>query len=115
MKRRVLIIVTGDPCRSGRTAEATRIAAGLSTHEGLAVTLCFRGPAARALGEDTESLIDGDYFPQYLPVLTRSGSVVVAGDASAPEADAPNLPQFERLSEKDLQALIANSDRIVRF
>lgn len=115
MKRTVLIAVTSDPRSSGRPAEAIRIAAGLSTHERLAVTLYLRGPAVLALTEDADALVDGDYFAQYLPVLAHTGQIVVA--AGSPELTTGITTTFsvQQLRESQLRTLLAQSDRVLNF
>lgn len=116
MKRSVLIIVTGDPRISTRPAEAVRIAAGLSANGRLDVTLCLRGASARALGCESEDFIDGDHFTRYLPVVAESGRVVTApaGPGEPPISEPPVVPT-RKLTQEELQHLVASSDRILRF
>ena len=116
MKRSVLIIVTGDPRISARPAEAVRIAAGLSTNGRLDVTLCLRGASMLALGGDSEDFVDGDYFTRYLPVVAEDGRVVTApaGSGEPLISDPPVVPA-RSLSQEELERLVANSDRILRF
>lgn len=115
MKRSVLIVVTSDPSTSGSPAEATRIAAGLSTHERLAVTVCLCGAAAQILREDHADLVDGDHFPQYLPVLAESGTILILEDRESPGAGNPNGPRPRQIAPAEFQQLLATSDRVMRF
>jgi sulfur relay (sulfurtransferase) complex TusBCD TusD component (DsrE family) len=116
MKRTVLILISGDPHTSARPAEAVRIAAGLSTHGRLEVTVCLRGAAVRLLEDDTMHLMDGEYCSRYLPMLRESGReilVVAAGDELATIQHATIGTRSISLAE--LAGMIANSDRVIRF
>jgi len=116
MKRSVLIVVTGDPRRSARPAEAVRIAAGLSANGRLAVTLCLRGDSVLALGGDTEDFLDGDHFTRYLPVMAETGRIIfVQTDSGKPLTNEPALVPVQRISELELENLITSSDRVLRF
>ena len=116
MKLSVLILISGDPRASARPAEAVRIAAGLSTHGRLEVTVCLQGAAVRMLEEDTMHLMDGEHFSRYLPMLGESGRkilVVAAGDAPATFPHA--TISTRSISVVELAGMIASSDRVVRF
>jgi hypothetical protein len=116
MKRSVLLIVTGDPRRSARPAEAVRIAAGLSANGRLDVTLCLRGASVLALGEEADDLMDGDYFTRYLPVVAEGGRIVTAPAGSdEPLISEPPVVPDRTLTQEDLQHLVASSDRVLRF
>ena len=58
MKPRVLFLIDSDPRRSPRPAEAVSIAAGVGVWQEVAVTVCLRGPAARALDESVDDLME---------------------------------------------------------
>ncbi len=116
MKLSVLVLISGDPHASTRPAEAVRIAAGLSTHGRLEVTVCLQGAAVRMLEEDTMHLMDGEYFPRYLPLLGESGReilVVAAGDSPVTFQHA--TIRTRRVSVAELAGMIADRDRVVRF
>ena len=116
MKRSVLIIVTGNPRISGRPAEAVRIAAGLSSNGRLDVTLCLLGASMLALGEDADDLVDGDHFTRYLPVVAEGGRIVTAPAGSGePLISEPPVVPTRKLTQEELQHLVASSDRILRF
>lgn len=116
MKRSVLIVVSGDPRLSAQPAEAVRIAAGLSANGRLDVTLCLRGEAALALGSDSEDLTDGDHFKRYLPVVAEMGRAVYLPTNSHETviSETPSVPA-RRISEAELEALKATSDRVLQF
>lgn len=114
MKRTILVLVSADPRKSGRPAEAVRVAAGLSGHERLAVTLCLCGQAEKMLGSDAEELVDGDGLAEFLGVLKESGGRVLVerGGSDASEAGASGAGAVIRA---ELDRLIAGSERVLRF
>ncbi len=115
MKRTVLVITESDPRKSGRTAEAVRIAAGLSTHEQLAVTLCLKGSAREVFQTSPEDLVDGDHLKDYLPVLAESGTIGIVGGPTEARNENFGSLKLERLSEEELEKRISSSDRAIRF
>lgn len=66
MSKRVVVVISEDPCRSARPVEALRIALGLCAgdHE---TTVILLGPASQLLMEETEDIIDIDILEKYLP------------------------------------------------
>ena len=114
MKRTVLILVSADPRKSGRPAEAVRVAAGLSVHERLAVTLCLCHEAVRILGDEQGELFDGDDVKEYLAVLQASGAWLLAlrnRHNSVPESKV----RGEEVSAAQLNNLVNASERVLRF
>lgn len=114
MKRTVLVLVSADPRTSGRVAEAVRVAAGLSVHERLAVSLCLCREAVRILGDEEGELFDGDDVEEYLAVLKGSGTrllVLRNQHNSVPELKV----RGEEVSAAQLDDLIKASERVLRF
>lgn len=111
MKRAVFVLASGDPRISGRPAEAVRVAAGLSVHERLAVTLCLCGEAARVLSSDLEECHDGESMAGYLEVLRAAGGkvVVVGQDSSSGPSDVRGIAEIQIREE------ISKADRVLRF
>jgi sulfur relay (sulfurtransferase) DsrF/TusC family protein len=70
MSKRVAVVISGDPCATGRPVEALRIALGLcaGNHE---TTVVLLGRASLLLTEDTEEIIDIDILEKYLPSFTH--------------------------------------------
>lgn len=110
MKRTVLIVANSDPCVTGNVAEAVRIAAGLSTHQHLAVSLCFTAKAAEVLTLDADDLVDGDFYDQYLPILAENGKVLVCSQNPPSSSMAVSA-----IRQTELDQLTASSDRVLRF
>ena len=115
MKRSVLIIVSSNPRTNGWAAEAVRMAAGLSTHGRLAVTLCLRGHALGVLEANPEDLVDGDYFEDYLPVLAEAGTIGIVGSPREVRNENFIPLKLQHISEAGLEKLISSSDRTIRF
>jgi hypothetical protein len=115
MKRSVLIITESDPRNSGRTAEAVRMAAGLSTHDRLAVTLCLCGPAIQVLHQKTEDLVDGDSFDQYIPVLAEGGAIVHVESPITARGVSNAAKYSTSIDESKLGKLVAASERVIHF
>lgn len=111
MKRSVLIITSGDPEGSGRPAEALRVAAGLSAHERLAVTLCLVGPARRILRAEQEALVEGDTVAEFLDVLKQSGGRVLAEVGSGD----PATTGTDFVTRAEIDRLVAESERVISF
>lgn len=111
MKRAVLILVSGDPSKSARPVEAVRVAAGLSVHERLAVTLCLGGESARVLNDDCGDCVDGEHVPEFLEILKSSGARVLAVGLRF----FPDPVGVQTVTEQELQREMSAADRIVRF
>jgi hypothetical protein len=111
-----LFVVTGDPRRSPRPAEAIRIAAGVSAWKKVAVSMYLRGPAVWVLSEFVDEMVDADSYVNYLPVLAETGRPVLV-EAGVPDLAALGQPTMEfcAISEKEFAALAGASRYVVRF
>lgn len=115
MNPRVLMMVTGDPRKSHRPAEALRIAAGVGTWEKTDVTVYLRGEAVRTLG-DTSGLVDENDYAQYWtilaslkqPIYVEKSSVTLAGLGEA-------VVPFREISDEELADLAAEQKYVLRF
>lgn len=114
MKRTVLILTSADPRTSGRLAEAVRVAAGLSVHERLAVTLCLCGEAVRILGNEDGELFDVDDVEEYLAVLKGAGARLLVL-RNQPASASESKVRGENVSAAQLDNLIKASERVLRF
>ncbi|HZM06310.1 MAG TPA: hypothetical protein VFC44_25195 [Candidatus Saccharimonadales bacterium] len=116
MNPRVLFVVTSDPRRSGRPAEAVRIAAGVGVWQKVEIAIYLRDEAVRALGESSERLIDEDYYTRYWPVLAAASQpVYVQQNAPALRDLGPALLPFAEISDAQLAELAARQDYVLRF
>jgi hypothetical protein len=68
----VLVLITGDPRRTGRAFEAMRIGVGVVAGEN-DVTFVLAGPAVHLLDDDTDDLVDGDDIDKFRANLKRLG------------------------------------------
>lgn len=112
---RLLIIVTANPERSGRLAEAIRLATGVSAWEKVSVTLFIGGAAVAGLLPGEGRFVDEDNIVEFLPGLVehQKGVYVEAGSelAAARRAELP----FPELDPAGLARLAAHHDYVMRF
>jgi hypothetical protein len=116
MNTSALFVIESDPRRSGRPAEAVRIAAGVGAWKKVAVAVYLREAAVLVLGEEAEELVDGENYAQYLPVLGASGGPVYVqkGAAALGQLGQAALP-FEEISDEQLAGLAAACACVLRF
>jgi hypothetical protein len=116
MNFRALFVIAEDPRRSGRPAEALRVAAGLSVWKKVDVAVYLRGAAAQLLDAAAEGFVDEENFARYWPILAENGAPIYA------QSGAPGLPPrglaavpFEEISDAQWAALAAARDCVLRF
>jgi len=116
MNSQALFVIESDPRRSGRPAEAVRIAAGVGAWRKVEVAVYLRGTAVLVLGEEAEALIDGENYAQYLPVLGESGQPVYVqkGASALGQLGEAALP-FEEISDEQLASMAAACGSVLRF
>jgi hypothetical protein len=116
MKPHLLLIIDSDPRKYPRAAEAVRIAAGLGAWGGFALTLYLHGPALTLLGLEGEQMLDGDSYPQYLPVLRQMGHAL-RGEAggSWPASLSEYGEGFSPMDMAEFRQLVSNSAWVLRF
>ena len=116
MLPRVLFIITSDPRRSGKPAEAIRIAAGVSAWKKTDVSIYLRDDAVLALGEDTADLVNEDNYTRYLPMLTENKCPLYVQKENRPLNNLGESPvKTEPLSDADLAKLAAKQNYVLRF
>jgi sulfur relay (sulfurtransferase) DsrF/TusC family protein len=66
MSKRIVVVISEDPCATARPVEALRIALGLCAgdHE---TTVVLLGRASLLLMKDTDEILDVDILEKYLP------------------------------------------------
>jgi hypothetical protein len=116
MKPSALFVIESDPRRSGRPAEAVRIAAGVGVWKKIHVTVYLREAAVLVLGEEAEALVDGENYALYLPVLRELGRpfYVQKGAALLGELGQAASP-FEEISDEELAGMAAARGCVLRF
>jgi sulfur relay (sulfurtransferase) DsrF/TusC family protein len=116
MLPRVLFIITSNPRRSGKPAEAIRIAAGVSAWKKTEVSVYFRDEAILALSEDTADFVNEDNITRYLPMLTENKCPVYVQENNRSLGDLGESPvTSEQLTDADLAKLAAKQNYVLRF
>ena len=82
----VVVLITQDPCATGRAFEAMRIGVGIVAGEN-EVTFVLTGPAVHLLDADTDDLVDGDDVAKFRANLKRL-AVPFHVEAAAAPSDA---------------------------
>lgn len=114
-RTRLLIIVTADPERSGRLAEAIRLATGVSAWEKVSVTLFIGGAAVAGLLPGEGRFVDEDNIVEFLPGLVeQQKEVYVEAGSEVAAARRAELP-FPELDPAGLASLAARHDYVMRF
>lgn len=115
--KQVMIVVTADPRKSGRAAEAVRIAAGVGGWEKVAVKLCLAGEARRVLAETVDDLVNGEVFESYLPLLVEGEArlyVLDSGRRLKVQQDE-RYGQIEKVGVKVLAGMCREAEMVLRF
>jgi sulfur relay (sulfurtransferase) DsrF/TusC family protein len=113
MLPRVLFIISSDPRHSGKTAEAIRIAAGVSAWKKTYVSVYLRDEAVLALAEDTTDLVNEDNFTRYLPMLADNNCAIYVQKYNRSLRESP--VKTEQLNDADLAKLAAKQTYVLRF
>jgi hypothetical protein len=112
---RLLIVVTSDPLRSGRLAEAIRLAAGIGAWQKVAVTLFVGGDALPGLLPGEGQFVDEDNIVEFLPVLSdRKQELYLEAGHPLIATRRAELP-FSELDTNGLAELAARQDYVMRF
>ena len=116
MNPRALFIINSDPRSSPRPGEAVRIATGVGVWKKIDVTICLCEWAVLALGEATESLVDGDDLANYWAVIAEWGRPVFLKTGEPLLKNLGQTPaRFERINTVQLAQLASQSDYVLRF
>lgn len=113
---KLLFVLTSDPRKTARPAEAIRAAAGLGAWKKTEITVYLRGPAILALGEWVDELRDEDNYTRYLPLLADSGRPIYV------QTDAPEIAElgeatqsFTPITDEQLAEMAAAATSVLRF
>jgi sulfur relay (sulfurtransferase) DsrF/TusC family protein len=116
MTPRVLFIISSDPRRSGKPAEAIRIAAGICGWQKTFVSVYLGGAAVLALGEETADLVNEENYTAYLPMLGEFNCPIFVQQKNLFLAELGQPPRkFEQLSDNELATLAAEQTYVLRF
>lgn len=112
----VLFMVTQDPRRSPRPAEAIRIAAGVGSWGKVKVSIYLRGPAILTLQESGDELMDGDDLGRYWPIVQGwNRPVWVQAGAKQMTGLSEPFPPIQEISDEDLARLASEQRYVLRF
>jgi hypothetical protein len=116
MTRRLLLILSSDPCLTGRPAEAVRLAAGISACGQVQVRIYLHGPAAKTLAPEASDALDMDLFVQYWPLVASPHApiLVQAGALQQYRLAELAVPTLE-ISRSELIAWIGVCDSTIHF
>jgi hypothetical protein len=116
MKPSALIIITGDPRRSAKPAEAVRIAAGVGTWKKADITVYLRGPAVLALSEYVDEFVDEDNYTRYFPIVGEFGRPIYVQRGAELLGEIGESPlKFEEIDDAQLAQLAAAASYVLRF
>ena len=110
----MLLIVSADPRRSGRAAEAVRVAAGLAAIGELGIEVCFCQAAALILSRPPATLVDGETIASSLPVLERHACALWA-ESGDPFLEGDPRANYRRISLEELLRLARRHQQVLRF
>ncbi len=114
---KIVMVITGDPLKSHRPAEALRIALGLDSGGKGRMTIILRGPAARLLTNEVQEAVDGEELAdRYLPVFEEWGTTFLVDETGAGHLSrvSTNFP-YKMLTETHIAAELAAADRVLIF
>ena len=117
-KPHVLFLITSDPRRSARPAEAVRVAAGLAAGQKARVSLYWGVGVEGVLETAACDLVDGDCFEQYLPVLVAQGGRLLTAsgnDPSSPSKEITPSWHFQPVTTTRLAEMAAESQIVLQF
>jgi sulfur relay (sulfurtransferase) DsrF/TusC family protein len=116
MNPRVLIIISGDPRKSAKPAEAIRIAAGVGVWKKTDITVYLRDEAVLALSEYADEFVDEDNYTRYFPIVAEFGRpVYVQKDAPLLNDIGDSALKFVEIDDSQLADLAAQSTYVLRF
>ena len=116
MNPRTLFIVTGDPRKSPRPAEAIRIAAGVGAWKKTDITVYLRDAAVLALSEYADELVDEDNYVRYFLIVGEFGRPIYVQKGAPLLADIGESPmKFQEITDAELADLAAQQTYVIRF
>jgi hypothetical protein len=113
MSKRVVVVISEDPCLTHRPVEALRIALGFCAgdHE---TTVVLLGKAPLLLAENIDDIVDVDILEKYLPTVKQLEVPFVLEWGSMKESFSPGFRVTEHIPS-DIRQFIGSVDRTVVF
>jgi len=113
MSKRIVVVISEDPCVTARPVEALRIALGLCAgdHE---TTIVLLGRASMLLMDDTEEIIDVDILEKYLPSFKYLSVPFVVESGTPIDAWSDDFSVTPRTAD-EIRRLVQSADRSLIF
>jgi len=113
MSKRIVVVISEDPCVTARPVEALRIALGLCAgdHE---TTIVLLGRASMLLMDDTEEIIDVDILEKYLPSFKYLSVHFVVESGTPIDAWSDDFSVTPRTAD-EIRRLLQSADRSLIF
>jgi len=113
MSKRIVVVISEDPCVTGRPVEALRIALGLCAgdHE---TTVVLLGRASMLLMDDAEEIIDVDILEKYLPSFKYLSVPFVVEAGTPKDVWSDDLSVVPRTAD-EIRRLVQSADRSLIF
>jgi sulfur relay (sulfurtransferase) complex TusBCD TusD component (DsrE family) len=116
MNPRVLIIITGDPRKSARPAEALRIAAGVGVWKKADITVYLAREAVQVLNETADDLMEQEIYAKCWEILAETGKPVYAAkNADRLRETETTAVAVMEISDEQLAQLAAEQTFVMRF
>ena len=113
MAKRVVVVISGDPCKTHRPVEALRIALGLCAG-GHDTTVILLDQAPLLLTDDTDDIVDLDILEKYLSSFSqlRVPFLVESGSFTKPLRDEFSVSPA---SPEEIRGFLQTADRSLVF
>jgi sulfur relay (sulfurtransferase) DsrF/TusC family protein len=113
MAKRVVVVISGDPCKTHRPVEALRIALGLCAG-GHDTTVILLDQAPLLLTDDTDDIVDVDILEKYLSSFSqlRVPFLVESGSFTKPLRDEFSVSPA---SPEEIRGFLQTADRSLVF
>src|SRR5262245_18000059 len=111
----LFIVTNADPRRTGRAAEAARIAAGVGAWNKVQVDLYLMNAALLGAAEFPEELVDGNLFTEYLPAIEKHGGHIYADKDSPLLKTIVPAVRLSPASKEELDASMRAATYVMQF
>ena len=113
MSKRVVVVISEDPCMTARSVEALRIALGLCAGDN-ETTVVLLGRSPILLMENTEEIIDVDILEKYLPSFKHLSVHFVVEPGTVMDAWSDDFSVTTQTSD-EIRQLVQSADRNLIF